>query len=284
MQRFEKIFEELIKTEIVVQSLKAAFVLLVGLLIARTIRKRFLLKAESSQPHLMLKRFLSFVVIGTAVAWSLNLLGVDLSVLLGAAGVVTVALGFASQTSASNIISGVFLMTEKAFRVGEIIGVEGMVGEVVAIDMLAVRLRTFDNVMIRVPNETMLKTNVKNLTRFPIRRIDVKISVAYKEDISRVRDILCNVADRNPLCLSDPKPILFFNGYGDSGIDLQFSSWVATSNFIDYKNAIHEEIKAAFDKEGIEIPFPHRTLYTGAVTEPFPVRLAEPGERRGERV
>ncbi len=270
-----KVIEELMSKEIVVQSLKAALVLFVGLLAARMIRKRLWAKASTSQPHLMLKRFVSFAVIGTTVAWSLHLLGMDLSVLLGAAGVLTVALGFASQTSASNIISGVFLMTEKPFKVGEIIIVEGLMGEVIAIDMLAVKLRTFDNVMIRVPNETVLKTNVKNLTRFPIRRIDVKISVAYKEDIARVRRVLFAVANDNPLCLSDPKPVLFFVGYGDSGIELQFSSWVATQNFIDYKNAVHEQVKAAFDKEGIEIPFPHRTLYTGAVTEPFPVRLTE---------
>jgi small-conductance mechanosensitive channel len=64
-----------------------------------------------------------------------------------------------------------------------------------------------------------------------------------------------------------------FLGFGESSLDMQFSVWVKREKFIDLKNSIHEEIKEAFDAEGIEIPFPHRSLYTGSVTEPFPIRV-----------
>ena len=82
-----------------------------------------------------------------------------------------------------------------------------------------------------------------------------------------------DVANRNPLCLEEPKPLFIYRGYGDSGLELQFSVWAKRENFLQLRTTVREEIKAAFDEVGIEIPFPHRTLYTGSVTEPFPVRM-----------
>jgi len=143
-----------------------------------------------------------------------------------------------------------------------------------------VKLRTFDNLFVRIPNETLIKSEVTTLTRFPIRRIDLAIGVAYKEDIKKVRKILERVAQANPLCLDEPKPIFVFLGFGESSLDMQFSVWVKREKFIDLKNSIHEEIKEAFDAEGIEIPFPHRSLYTGSITEPFPIRVITDTEQQ----
>src|SRR5690606_3033117 len=128
-------------------------------------------------------------------------LGFSLSVLLGAAGVLSVALGFASQTSASNLISGLFLIGEQPFQLGDTIKVGNTTGEVLSIDLLSVKLRTFDNLYVRIPNESLIKSEMTNLTRFPIRRFDLLIGVAYKENISQVRQIMQNVADNNPLCM-----------------------------------------------------------------------------------
>ena len=93
--------------------------------------------------------------------------------------------------------------------------------------------------------------------------------------MEKVRKILFDVADRNPICLDEPQPLFIYKGYGDSALELQFSVWAKRQNFLALRNSIREEIKAAFDENGIEIPFPHRTLYTGSVTEPFPVRVVE---------
>ena len=194
--------------------------------------------------------------------------------LLGAAGVASVAIGFASQTSASNLISGLFLLFEEPFEVGDIIKVGETLGEVISVDLLSVKLRTFDNLFVRLPNETLIKSEVVTLTKFPIRRVDLQLGVAYKEDIAKVREVLASVADHNPLCLDEPEPLFIFLGFGDSSIDLQFSVWAKREHFLDVKNSIQEEIKVAFEAHDIEIPFPHRTLYTGSVTEPFPVHVS----------
>jgi len=227
--------------------------------------------------HLQLvRRIVYYSVIALFITSALRELGFSLAVLMGAAGVLTVAVGFASQTSASNLISGLFLIGERPFAVGDVIKIGGTTGEVLSIDALSVKLRTFDNLYVRIPNETLIKSEVTTLTRFPIRRLDLPVGVAYKEDIGRVREVLTTVAERNPLSLDDPPPLFIFQGFGDSSLNIQFSVWAKRENFLSLRNSITAEIKAAFDAAGIEIPFPHRSLYAGEATRPLPVMLVPP--------
>jgi small-conductance mechanosensitive channel len=254
-------------------ALRAILVLVIGVGITKVIQRRLQIPQLRPQQLMIFRRVATFVVMGIAISWALRELGLGLEILLGAAGVLTVALGFASQTSASNLISGLFLMTEQPFVVGDIITVGDITGEVLSVDLLSVRLRKFDNLLVRIPNETMLKSNVVNLTHFAIRRFDLMLGVAYKEDITRVRDVLYEIAHRNPLCLEEPAPLFLTQGFGESSVDLQFSVWGARENYLELRNTITAEVKRAFDEAGIEIPFPHRTLYTGSVTTPLPVQL-----------
>lgn len=211
-------------------------------------------------------------------------LGISLAPLLAGAGIVGVALGFASQTSVSNIISGLFLIAEQPFKVDDIINVGGTVGIVLSIDVLSIKLRTFDNMFVRIPNETIIKTEVINLTRFPIRRFNAKVSVAYKEDIAQVREILMDIAEKNEYSLSEPQPQIIFEAFGTSSIDLDFRIWAPVNEWIFLKNTIQEEIKKRFDEEGIEIPFPHVSLYAGSASKAMPVEimntLAETGQEK----
>lgn len=243
--------------------------------------------AREDEPHraMVIRRLSFYGIVGLFTASAFMELGFNFGLLLGAAGILTVALGFASQTSASNVISGLFLLGERPFAVGDVIRLGSTTGEVLSVDLLSVKLRTFDNLFVRIPNETMIKSEITNLRRFPIRRVDLQIGVAYKEDLRKVREILLDVADRNPLCLEEPAPLIIFQGYGDSSVNHQLSVWAETSNFLDLRNSIPLEIKEAFEEHGIEIPFPHRTLYTGAETDPFPVQNVDgPPETRDEGV
>lgn len=242
----------------------------------------------SPQGVMLLRKGVFYAGLACLAGLVLPELGFKLGPLLGAAGVLGVAVGFASQTSASNLISGIFLLSEKAFAVGDVIEVEGVTGTVLSVDLLSVKLRTFDNRYVRVPNETLVKSRVVNITRFPIRRLDINIGVAYKEDVDRVRRVLLDIADRNPLCLDEPAPIFVFQNFGDSALEFLFAVWFERSDFLALKTSLMEQIKKRFDAEGIEIPFPHRSLYTGSVTDPFPIRvvsgleaLAPPGPAAG---
>lgn len=260
------------------KGVRAIVILIVGYAIAKLVSKsvgKILKKHTSVHQQILFQRAVFYLLLGFFLISSLNEMGFDISVLLGAAGILSVAIGFASQTSASNLISGLFLLGERPFGVGDIIRVGSTTGEVLSIDLLSAKLRTFDNLYVRIPNETMLKSEVTTLTRFPIRRLDLQIGVAYKENIEKVRDVLFAVATKNPLSLEDPKPLFIFQGFGDSALNSQFSVWAKRENFLELKNSIQYEIKLAFDEHLIEIPFPHVTLYAGSITEPFPIRLVQ---------
>ncbi len=258
--------------------LRALLLVVFGFVVARiasVLAGRVLGTRLTGSQLLLVRRIAFYLLLAIFITSALRELGFSLATLLGAAGIFSVALGFASQTSASNFVSGLFLMVEKPFGIGDVIKVGNTTGEVLSIDLLSVKLRTFDNLYVRIPNESILKGESTTLTRFPVRRADLLVGVAYKEDINRVRDILMQVADLNPLCLEEPRPLFIFQGFGDSSLNLQFSVWAKRENFLDLKNSIQVEIKQAFDEAGIEIPFPHRSLYTGSVTEPFPVVVVE---------
>ena len=263
-------------TEFASDLLQAVILLVAGLVLARLARlavTRTLARRLSRQQLMLTRRAVSYTLLGLFVASALNALNFNLSVLLGAAGILTVALGFASQTSASNLISGLFLVLEGAIEVGDVIKVDAVTGEVLSVDLLSTKLRTFDNLLVRIPNETMVKTNIINYNRFPIRRFDLQIGVAYKEDLKQVAQVLRDVAAKNPLCLDEPAPLVMAQGFGESSVNYQFSVWAKSENWLELRNRMQLEVKAAFDEAGIEIPFPHRSLISDRMSEPFPVRL-----------
>ncbi len=257
---------------------EAAVVLILGFVLSRLVSRKvgsFTSEPLGKQSSMLLQRGLFYLGILATLALALHQLNFSLTVLLGAAGLLTVALGFASQTSASNIISGLFLLGERPFSVGDIVQIGGTTGEVLSIDLLSINLRTFDNIFVRIPNETVIKTEVRTLSRFPIRRYDLQVGVAYKEDIERVREVLLGIADKNPLCLEEPAPLIIFQGFGDSSVNLQFSIWATKENYLELRNTVAATVKSRFDEEGIEIPFPHRTLYAGLATGPLPVHVTK---------
>src|SRR5690606_11130162 len=142
---------------------------------------------------------------------SLNESGFKLTVFLGAAGILTVDLSIASQTSASNLISGLFLIAEGSFEISDTVQMtlirgHTIEGEVISIDLLSVKLLTQDNVYVRVPNEQLIRAPVYNLSKFPIRRIPFTLAINFHEDIIKVREVLLDVANKYPLVLADPRP------------------------------------------------------------------------------
>lgn len=249
---------------------------LVGWLIARLLSAAFVRAMQHRlTPHQLLlgRRTIFYALLILFTLTGLREMGFKLSVLLGAAGVLSVAIGFASQTSASNLISGLFLIGEGPFSIGDFIRVGQTEGEVLSIDLLSVKLRTGDNLFVRIPNEQLIKSEVINLTRFPIRRLNLPIGIAYKEDIGKVREALLKVAEENPLCLVEPAPSIIVQGFGASSVDLMFYVWTRRENFLTMRDSMQEAIKRAFDEAGIEIPFPQVSVHAGSGSNPLPLRI-----------
>lgn len=268
---------------------RAILIVVLGFLIAQVLSRvvgRLIARRVDIHRGTLIRRLVFYGLFLIALLLGLRQVSHDISnIFLGAAGILTVAVGFASQTSASNLISGLFLIGEKSFAIGDTItiGGSGTEGEVLSIDLLSVKLRTFDNLLVRIPNETLVKSEITNLTRFPIRRIDMQIGVGENEELARVREVLMGVADRNPAALIEPRPEVRFTGFGDSSFNLQVCVWTRRENYLATRNSLAEDIIRAFRDHHIELPYPYRALTTGSLSEPFPIRVVrEQDENTGK--
>jgi small-conductance mechanosensitive channel len=199
----------------------------------------------------MLRRGIQYAAWIIAVLFVFKSFGIDSQAILGAAGIAGVAIGFAAQTSMSNVISGFFLLSEKPCEVGDIITVDTTTGVVLSIDLLSVKLRTFDNLFIRIPNETIIRTNLTNITRFPIRRLEVAFTVPHRESVDRVRTLLRALAEENRFCLKNPAPLFLIAGLDTNGVNLGFYIWFEKSKFLDLKNTFLESMLIAFKENDI---------------------------------
>ncbi|MHA3084475.1 mechanosensitive ion channel family protein [Acinetobacter sp. ANC 5383] len=265
LSSFKDVFTNMhINVERISDMFVAATLCLIGFALARLVSNAFIrtIGAKFNAHQRMVWRrgifytiFLFFVMAGLREA------GFKVSVFLGAAGILTVALGFASQTSATNLISGLFLIGEGSFEVGDTIQLtllRGQVieGEVISIDLLSVKLLTLDNIYIRLPNEQLIKTPVYNLSKYPIRRIPITLAVSFHENLSKVREVLLTTAKHHVLVLDDPKPAMTVTAFGESSIELLFTIWCQQENYLLVKDEMQERVRDAFVKNNIEIPVP----------------------------
>lgn len=236
----------------------------VGFVLARVISNTFIRTIGArfnAHQRLVWRRGIFYFIFLLFVIASLKEAGFKLSVFLGAAGILTVALGFASQTSASNLISGLFLIGEGSFEVGDTIQItlirgHTIEGEVISIDLLSVKLLTMDNVYVRLPNEQLIRAPVHNLSKFPIRRLSITVAINFSENINKVREVLIEVANDYPLVLADPKPRVTVSAFGESSIEILFALWCMQANYLQVKDEIHELIRNRFVENQIEIPVP----------------------------
>lgn len=260
---------------------RAVVVVVVAIVLAKLLGRiagNVLVRA-SAQHQMLGRRVVYYSVLGVGAIWALHELGFSIQALLGAAGIMTVALGFAAQTSASNLISGLFLIGERPFVVGDVVRIGTTTGEVLSIDWLSVKLRTFENLYVRVPNETVVKSEVVNLTFFPIRRLELRLGVPYTSDLKRVGDAMLDVAHGHPLCLEEPKPTLYIDNLGANMVDLQLFVWSARENLVEMKSSLLDQIKLELERAGIEMPPAARTMLIDATTPSRPPRApgGEPG-------
>ncbi len=237
--------------------IRALFILVFGILIARvasTALGRMLVKRGRAPEAVIARRMTFYGIAVLVLASALHHLGFNLGILFGAAGILTVAIGFASQTSASNLISGLFLLGERSFVPGDTIQIGEHTGEVLSIDLLSVKLRTLDNVLVRVSNEEIIKSRVRNLTRFPIRRSDTILVVSHSTSLEKVRSALAKAALEIPNCLVDPGPQCLVRRFAESGMELQLSAWSSQQGFGEFEMRFREALKKALDETGVQLP------------------------------
>jgi small-conductance mechanosensitive channel len=215
-------------------------------------------------PHIgrISKKIVSYIIMGIAFVTALDLF-IEVSTLLAAAGIAGIAIGMAAKTSISNIISGLFLLADQPFEIGDAVDIGGDAGEVLDISLFSTRLRTFENKYLRIPNDTVANAKIINLTYYDLRRLEVPVGIAYKEDVGVAVEIIRNVIKKNKHVLAEPEPQVLVAGFGESSIDLTIRAWVQRKELLTARTELIKEIKGALDDAGLEIPFPYRTLTFG---------------------
>lgn len=233
----------------------------------------------------LLRQMIIVAIWVMAVLMALGEIGVNVAPILAGAGVVGLAVGFGAQNLVRDVISGFFLILEDQVRVGDFVTINGTNGQVEKITLRTLILRDVEGVVHVFPNGT-ITTLANRATGWSAYVADV--GVAYKEDTDRVSDVIRAVASE---MRSDPQvgtwmiedaEVLGVDRFADSAVVIKvrlktvpLKQWVVGREF-------NRRLKKAFDREGIEIPFPHVSLYAGEATRPIPVRLVESGAERQE--
>jgi small-conductance mechanosensitive channel len=249
--------------QILTKGLVVVLTIVLGLFFVRllaVLTQRYIMKKSTPQRQMIARKAISYTGFILVLMAVLGELGVKLTALLGAAGIVGIAVGFASQTSVSNIISGLFLISEKPFAVGDVIRIGGTTGIIQSIDLLSIKIRTFDNLFVRIPNEKILSSEVTNITRFPIRRMDITLQVAHGQDLERVHALLAQIARDNPWSLDEPEPVIVFTEFKEGGVEVLFGLWFAKTDFLNLKNSIMKSITSRFQADGIRFGTARRIL------------------------
>lgn len=225
----------------------------------RKITKKCLVKANADTGLIQfLDAFIKFslmiiLVIGLATSFGFQV--ASLVAVLGSAGV---TLGLALQGSLSNFAGGVLILLLKPFKVGDYIkeDTNNNEGTVTEISLFYTKLRTFDEKIIVLPNGTLANNSLTNVTGGDTRRLDLKIGVAYDSDIKKVKEVLSNLLDEEKGVLKERETNVFVDDLGDSSIVIGVRCYTKQSEFWQVKWRMLENIKLAFDENGIEIPYP----------------------------
>lgn len=242
----------------------AAALFVIGFIVAKQVSaicERAVIKRFSKHQASLTRRLVFYTLFLLFTFSALQQLGFKLTVLLGAAGVFTVALSFASKTAASNLVSGIFLIFECPFKVGDSVTIKNISGTVDSIDLLSTKINTPDNIRVRIPNETVVQSEISNMSYFKTRRIDLIISASYDNNIAQVKEVLLDIAKNNPFALDEPEANVIVNTFADSAIEYKLMVWAKTKNVGKAKSELNDSIKKRFDEENIGMPYPQITIH-----------------------
>ena len=237
----------------------ALIVLIVGMKLSGKISKLFKKSRFVSRIDLETASFLgSFINIALkalVIFIVVSILGVPASSIVAIVGSCGVAIGLALQGSLSNLAGGLMILIFKPFEIGEYIETDQASGTVTGIGIFYTTLQTPDNKKVVIPNSVVSNERVTNVSYYNTRRVDFKFDVDYSADVEKVKDILMDVMKSEKKILGDPASETMLGEYKDSALCVYARCWVKSEDYWDIYFSVNEKVKAAFEKENIQIPF-----------------------------
>jgi small-conductance mechanosensitive channel/cytochrome c556 len=242
------------------------------------------LKVEPNQASLI-RRWVRMVLVCGLVIFALLSVKIPLTVFAFAGGALAIGVGFGTQTLLKNFISGIIILFERPFRVGDVLDVAGNRGKVTGIGIRSSVLELWDNTEILIPNSTLLENNLTNWTYSNCKvRFTITVGVAYSSDTRRVATLLAEAAERHGLVQKEPKPQVMFTEFGDSALTFELRFWVDVlqHNAAQVSSDLRHMIAGTFGENGIVISFPQRDVHL-TTDKPIAVRVV-PSEAGAERM
>ena len=240
-------------------------VLVIGLLLAGIISRwvdRAMTRSSRFEPTVanFLSSLVKYALWALVLVTVLGQFGVQTTSILAALGGMALAVGLALQGTLSNVASGVMILVQKPFKVGEAINAGSVTGTVQQIGLFTTELKQFDGLFVMVPNSELWNQAIVNYNRHPTRRLELVVGIAYGDSMARAREELLKLALTDDRVLDDPEPVTFVSSLDDSSVGIGMRVWCSTPDYLGLSWDMTEAVKARFDDVGISIPFPHREI------------------------
>jgi small conductance mechanosensitive channel len=219
-----------------------------------------------------LSRVIGISGITLAFLTALATMGIDIGALVAALGLTSLAIGLALKDTIENAITGVLLLIQRPFKVGDVIKVSDVMGTVADVAIRTTNIKTLDGLHVLIPNRHVYNEVITNWSYYPTRRVTLTVGVAYETDLARAYRVLSEAVAAAPGVLAEPAVQVSFEGFDESSIRMVFRFWIEwqTTSPIDIQTQVTQVILDVARREGINIPFPIRTVVWHNPIEPAP--------------
>ena len=245
--------------------LAALAIFIIGRWVARGVRKlveRIMTKGKVDSTLISFTSNMAYIgLLAFIVIAALGQLGIQTTSFIAILGAAGLAVGLALQGSLSNFAAGFLLIIFRPFKVGDLIEAAGVFGVVEAIQIFTTQLKTADNKTVIVPNAKLTDDNIVNWTVKGTRRVDMVFGIGYGDDIDKARSLMADIIAEDSRILKTPAPQISVSELGDSSVNFVVRPWVKVEDYWGVFFDLTEEIKKAFDANGVSIPFPQRDVH-----------------------
>lgn len=245
----------------------ALIILIIGFKLTGLLTKKIINAKAFSKMDVSTKGFIGSVLGVTLKVLigitALAVLGVPMTSMIAVIGSCGLAVGLALQGSLSNIAGGFIILVFKPFSVGDFITSGDIVGTVEDISIFHTKVLTVDNRRIIVPNSTISNATLTNVSALKERRVDLTFQASYNDDIRKVENTILGVVEAHALVMKDPAPFVRLSAHKDSALEYTVRAWCSAENYWDVYFDLIRDVKYAFDKEGITVPYPQLTVNKG---------------------
>ena len=223
--------------------------------ISQLLSKAVLASTKDEMLQSFVRSISYFLLLLIVVIASLSQLGINTRSLVALIGAAGLAIGLSLQNSLQNFAAGVMLLIFKPFKKGDFIETSGISGTVTQMGLVVLELRTGDNKTVLVPNSNVFSSTITNYSANETRRVDFIFDISYDDDIAQAKEIIREILEKDDRVLKEPKPVIAVSTLASSSVQIIARPWVNTPNYHAVYWQVTENVKIAFDKAGISIPF-----------------------------